>query len=59
MLPAPEVVPPLPKRREDIVNLPEKFASLSVLGISYHRALDDTIAILKEVCTHRVYLLQN
>lgn len=56
MLPAPEVVPLLPRRREDIVSLPGKFASLSVLGISYHHALDDTIAILKEVCTHRVYL---
>ena len=56
MPPALEVVPLLPGRKEDIVNLPGKFASLSVLGISYHHALDDTIAILKEVCTRRVYL---
>ena len=55
-LPAPEVVPLLSGRREDIANLPGKSASLSVRGISYHHALDDTIAILKEVCTRRVYL---
>ena len=56
MLPAPEVVPLLSGKREDTVNLPGKFASLFVLGISYHHALDDTIAILKGVCTRRVYL---
>ena len=56
MLPAPEVVPLLSGRREDIANLPGKFASLSVLGRSYHHALDDTIAILKEVCIRKVYL---
>ena len=56
MLPSLEAVPLLTGRREDIANLPGKFVSLSVLEISYHHALDDTIAILKEVCTHRVYL---
>ena len=55
-LPAQEVVPLLSGRREDIANLPGKFASLSVLGISCHHVLDDTIAILKEVYTRRVYL---
>ena len=55
-IPAPAMAPLSSRRREDIVTQLGRSPSLSVLGISCHHVLDDTIAILKEVYTRRVYL---